>query len=61
MRELTFTMEQEKNTNKLTGQGATPFAQTYFHGTRAELQVGDLIVTGFNSNYGQRKMRNTYS
>ena len=34
---------------------ATPFAQTYFHGTRAELKVGDLIEVGFNSNYGQRK------
>ena len=48
-------MDQEKNINKLNGQGATPFAQTYFHGTKTELKVGDLIVVGFNSNYGQRK------
>lgn len=34
---------------------ATPFAQTYFHGTRADLKPGDLIEAGFNSNYGQRK------
>ena len=34
---------------------ATPFAQTYFHGTRGDLKVGDLIEVGFNSNYGQRK------
>ena len=34
---------------------ATPFAQTYFHGTRADLKPGDLIEVGFNSNYGQRK------
>lgn len=36
-------------------QGATPFAQTYFHGTKADLKVGDLIEAGFNSNYGQNK------
>lgn len=34
---------------------ATPFAQTYFHGTRVDLKVGELIEAGFNSNYGQRK------
>ena len=33
----------------------TPFAQTYFHGTKADLKVGDLIVAGNNSNFGQRK------
>ena len=32
-----------------------PFSQTYFHGTKADLKIGDLIETGFNSNYGQRK------
>lgn len=35
--------------------GATPFAQTYFHGTRSDLNVGEFIEVGFNSNYGQRK------
>jgi len=48
-------MEQKKDEQKSNGQGATPFAQTYFHGTRADLKVGDLIEAGFNSNYGQRK------
>jgi len=43
---------KEKNTNS---QNATPFAQTYFHGTKANLKVGDLIEVGFNSNYGQKK------
>lgn len=33
----------------------SPFAQTYFHGTKADLKVGDLIEAGFNSNYGQNK------
>jgi hypothetical protein len=33
----------------------TPFQQTYFHGTKADLKPGDLIEVGYNSNYGQRK------
>ena len=48
-------MEQKKAKQQSSGQGATPFAQTYFHGTRAELKNGDLIEVGFNSNYGQKK------
>ena len=48
-------MEKIEDDNKSTGQSATPFAQTYFHGTRYDLKVGDLIEVGFNSNYGQRK------
>lgn len=32
-----------------------PFAQTYFHGTKADLALGDLIEVGYNSNFGQRK------
>lgn len=41
--------------DKSNGKTATPFAQTYFHGTKADLKIGDLIEAGFNSNYGQRK------
>ena len=33
----------------------TPFVQTYFHGTKADLKVGDLIEPGYHSNYGKRK------
>lgn len=35
--------------------GHSPFAQTYFHGTKADLKIGDLINTNFNSNFGQQK------
>ena len=31
----------------------TPFAQTYFHGTKADLNMGELLQVGFNSNYEQ--------
>jgi len=43
----------EKKTTNTTAQ--SPFAQTYFHGTKADLQIGDLIEIGLNSNYGQNK------
>lgn len=29
------------------------FRQQFFHGTRADLQHGDLISAGYNSNYGE--------
>src|SRR5205085_1079636 len=29
--------------------------QTYYHGTKADLKVGDLIEPGYASNYGKRK------
>lgn len=48
-------MEVTHNSQNSIGQGATPFAQTYFHGTKADLHLGDLIEVGYNSNYGQRK------
>ncbi len=29
--------------------------QTYYHGTKADLKVGELIVPGYASNFGKRK------
>jgi hypothetical protein len=49
-----MTTEKSKD-HKTSGLGSTPFAQTYFHGTKADLKIGDLIEAGFNSNFGQRK------
>jgi rifampin ADP-ribosylating transferase len=48
-------MEQNQHELKSSGQGATPFAQTYFHGTKAELKIGDYIEVGYNSNFGKQK------
>lgn len=48
-------MEKTKDNHTSATQGAAPFAQTYFHGTKADLKVGDLIAVGYNSNFGQRK------
>ena len=33
---------------------ATTFAQSFFHGTKADLKGGDLIAPGYASNYGTR-------
>lgn len=30
-------------------------SQTYYHGTKADLKMGDLIMPGHASNYGKRK------
>jgi rifampin ADP-ribosylating transferase len=34
---------------------AAPFAGAYFHGTKADLKIGDTIAPGYASNYGKRK------
>ena len=44
-------MEQNNSENKSI---QSPFAQTYFHGTKADLKIGYFIEVGLNSNYGQR-------
>ena len=38
-----------------TGTVHSPFQQTYFHGTKADLKLGDFIKPGYNSNFGKRK------
>lgn len=36
----------------------SPFAQTYFHGTKADLKIGDFIQVGFNTNYEENRVLN---
>ncbi|GGK69748.1 NAD(+)--rifampin ADP-ribosyltransferase [Rufibacter glacialis] len=47
----------EGNTQK---DNSNPIAESqqpsrFYHGTKADLKPGDLILPGFNSNYGKRK------
>jgi rifampin ADP-ribosylating transferase len=35
--------------------GDAPASKQFYHGTRVDLQPGDLIRPGYNSNYGARK------
>jgi hypothetical protein len=37
------------------------FIQTYFHGTKSQLNIGDLVVPGNNANYGERKAKFVYA
>jgi hypothetical protein len=46
-------MEQNKNENIPI---QSPFSQTFFHGTKADLKIGDFIEVGLSSNYGQRNI-----
>ena len=41
--------------NQSEKHNLSPFVQTFFHGTKAELKIGAFIEVGLNSNYGQRK------
>ena len=51
-------MEHNESRNKSDEQRPTPFSQTFFHGTKADLTLGDLIDVGYNSNYGKRRNAN---
>ncbi len=48
-------MEKNKSENKSNEPGQTPFSQTYFLGTKADLKIGGFIETGLSSNFGQKK------
>lgn len=54
---MSIIKEEEQSTSHLP----TPFAQTYFHGTKADLKIGDFIQVGFNTNYEEsRKLKHVY-
>jgi hypothetical protein len=53
-------MEQNKNEQKPDRQSAAPFAQTFFHGTKADLKLGDLIEAGLTRTLDKEKKRNTF-
>ena len=48
-------MEKENKSNE---PGPSPFSQTYLHGTKDDLKIGDFIEVGLNSNFGQKKKAN---
>jgi rifampin ADP-ribosylating transferase len=48
-------MEKNKSENNSNELIQAPFSQTFFHGTKADLKIGDFIEVGLDSNYGQRK------
>jgi hypothetical protein len=53
-------MNSDPTAEKVNEPIPNPFAQTYFHGTKADLKVGDLIQTGYSSNYANRRLKHIY-
>jgi rifampin ADP-ribosylating transferase len=49
-----MTMGKNGNENTIKETMQSPFLQTFFHGTKADLKPGDRIEIGVSSNYGQR-------
>ena len=37
-----------------------PPGTTFYHGTKADLAVGDLITPGFGSNFADRTLKHIY-
>src|SRR3954454_21868407 len=37
-----------------------PPGTTFYHGTKADLKVGDLVRPGFGSNFVERALKHTY-
>jgi rifampin ADP-ribosylating transferase len=55
-----YTMNEKQNVSEQTTNMPRPFAQTYFHGTKANLNIGDFIQVGYRSNYEDRNLRHVY-
>ncbi len=48
-------METNKSEDKAMEPNKDIYSQMFYHGTKANLNIGDLIEIGFNSNYGKKK------
>ncbi len=48
-------MEINKSEEKAIMPNDDLYSQTFYHGTKVDIKVGDLIEIGFNSNYGKKK------
>ena len=45
--------KENQHIQLVNNPAASVFAKTYFHGTKADLKLGDLIQVGYSSNYEQ--------
>jgi rifampin ADP-ribosylating transferase len=55
VRILFVTMKTNRSEDKSTEPANDRSSQRYYHGTKTNLKLGDLIEPGFNSNFGKRK------
>jgi hypothetical protein len=51
-------METNKSEHKPTEVTNDLYSQTFYHGNKADLKLGDLIEPGYNSNFGKGKKAN---
>jgi hypothetical protein len=49
-------MIEQLPADKIAESASSGNINVFYHGTKADLQIGDLIAPGFNSNYGQRRI-----
>ncbi len=49
-------MEKFATEHNMDGKNPTPFSQTYFHGSKADLKIGGVISAGYISNFGKNKI-----
>ena len=52
----TFVTSKQTNLNHQVETGRDMGTHSFYHGTKANLSVGEFIAPGFNSNYGRRKL-----
>jgi hypothetical protein len=48
------TMDKSENEN-FPDPSDNISSQTFYHGTKADFKIGDLVEIGYNSNYGKKK------
>ncbi len=48
-------MNENNKADEQASASATVFSQTFFHGTKADLKMGDLITIGLESNFAQKE------
>ncbi|HMR82551.1 MAG TPA: NAD(+)--rifampin ADP-ribosyltransferase [Niabella sp.] len=54
-------MDNTKKNTTLNNLLHNPFLQTFFHGTRADLNIGDFISVGYQCNYfDNRQLKHVY-
>jgi hypothetical protein len=53
-------MNNDPTTGAAYASVLNPFSQTYFHGTKADLKIGDMIQTGYTSNFVDRQLKHIY-
>jgi rifampin ADP-ribosyltransferase len=51
-----FDVSHFKRSDRHMSEADSRFRQQFFHGTRADLRHGDLIATGYTSNYDEGKI-----